>query len=207
MASTARHGLVVVAMVAMAACGRAGAPQPAAPSSAQLDKQAIEAATARERNYQAALAKGDLAYLDECATGATDSIRLVEVGADRSQGYSLAVLPDARGAVAIWQGLQHAGGGKYTAYGPQGMRLDGNGWRQLRQALVEPDFALHVEPVTLPWKPRAYPQAFIAYCLDGHPFSAAAPASADERLAFERTAVAMRKLGGNYYSPPAHDDE
>jgi hypothetical protein len=189
-------------LAVLAGCDRAPPAAPG-PSTAQRDQQAIAAATERERAYQAALAKGDLPFLGGCAPDAGDSIRLVESG-NGNDGYSLAVVADDRGAVAIWQGLQHAGGGKYSAFGPHGMRLDGNGWRQLRQALLEPDFATGAEPVAEPARvQRVYPDAFIAYCLDGHAFLAAAPAATDERLAFERTAVAMRRLAGNYYSPPA----
>jgi hypothetical protein len=202
-----RPGVVVAfpALLAalLAACGERPATPPA-PSAAQLDKQAIDAATERERDYQANLATGDLPYLGGCKPGAGDSIRLVDIGS--TQGYSLAVVPDARGAVAVWQGLQHAGNGKFSAYGPRGMRLDVNGWRQLRQALAEPDFASRAEPIAEPGKVlRRYPETFIAYCIEGRAFLAAAPATPDERLAFERTAVAMRRLAGNYYSPPSSE--
>jgi hypothetical protein len=197
------HAIVGLALLA-AACGRDDAARTPAPSAAQLDKQAIDAATERERGYQAALGKGNLPFLDGCAPNSVDAIRLVDIGTGGSQGYSLAIVPDPRGAVAIWQGIQHVGGGKYSAYGPNGMRMDGNGWRQVRQSLVEPDFALGAEPVAEPARvQRAYPATFIAWCVDGAAFLVAEPTSPDERFAFERTAVAMRRLAGNYYSPPA----
>ncbi|MGH8029145.1 MAG: hypothetical protein ACREO3_04325 [Arenimonas sp.] len=205
MRPSGRQILAIAVVLAVGACARDDAPAQPIVSAAQRDKQAIDAASLRERAYQAALAKGDLAFLGGCAPGADESIRLVETGSGNN-GYSLAIVPDKRGAVAIWQGLQHVGNGKYSAYGPHGMRLDVNGWRQLRQALVEPDFAMDAQSVAEPAKVlRAYPETFIAYCLDGHAFVAVAPpAAADERLGFERSAVTMRRLAGNYYSPPAN---
>ena len=108
---------------ALGACGRDAAPAKPRQSAAQQAQQAIDAATAAERRYQDALARGDLAYLPECNAGSPEMIRLVEMSTDGAQGYSLAMTADARGAVAIWQGLLHGKDGKYQGYGPQGMRL------------------------------------------------------------------------------------
>jgi hypothetical protein len=185
------------ALLGLAGCQREPAPV-AAPSRAATDKQAIEAATAAERRYQDALARGDLAYLADCNASSPEVIRLVEMSTDGSQGYSLAMTADARGAVAIWQGLLHAKDGKYQGYGPQGMRLDVNGWRQVRQRVVElRDAAASGDTLGAPTR------EFMVFCLDGRRGGVDA---ATQPEAFEAAAVHMRRLGGNYYSPPPHQD-
>ncbi len=179
-------------------CGRDPAPA-AAPAPVITDKQAIEAATANERQYQDALAKGDLAFLAACGPGAPDSVRLVEMADDDSQGYSLAITADVRGAVAIWQGINHVGGGKYQAYGPHGMRLDGNGWRQVRQSLTESSFVSGEKVVDGDGLFVAPTRSFLVFCLEGERGVASTPTASAE---FDRIAVRMRRLAGNYYSPP-----
>jgi len=198
----------MVALMAVAGCGRDAAPAKPIVTAAQLDKQAIDAATATERRYQSALAKGDLAFLGECRPGSPESIRLVDIAGEGARGYSLAITADAHGAVAIWQGLQHVGGGKYQAYGPQGMRLDGNGWRQLQQMLME----LHLDEVRPGGDgiaPKRAPGGgpFFAYCLDGQAHLGTRAQRVVDDSGAEQLAVRMRRLAGNYYSPPARGDE
>jgi hypothetical protein len=186
-----------VVLAGLVGCKREPVPI-TAPKPVVTDEQAIQAATATERQYQNALAKGDLAFLAKCAAGSPEAMRLVEMAPDDAQGYSLAITADTRGAVAIWQGIRRLGPKNYQAYGSQGMRLDGNGWRQLRQLLVESPFAEGGRPVddslTLP------PRSFLVSCLAGERRMARAP---DSPAAFDRIAVRMRRLSGNYYSPPA----
>ena len=197
MRARARGKLRVVAtLLALTGCGREPPSAPVSP--ALTDQQAIEAATATERKYQAALAKGDLAFLGECAAGSPEAMRLVDMAADDSQGYSLAIVADARGAVAIWQGLQRLGPKKYQAYGPKGMRLDVNGWRQLRQLLVEAPFFSGEGPIDDSMRPPS--RAFLVSCLDGERRVSAPRMSP---TSFDQFAVRMRRLSGNYYSPPA----
>ena len=196
-----RH-VALVALLLLAGCSREPAAPVAAPAPVITDKQAIEAATANERRYQDALAKGDLAFL-ECAAGSPESVRLVEMADDDSQGYSLAITADARGAVAIWQGINHVGGDKYQAYGPHGMRLDGNGWRQIRQLLGDEAFVQHARP-NAPGAASTASRAFVVSCLDGERrvvdrFGGSSPNGPTE---YERAVVTMRRLAGNYYSPP-----
>jgi hypothetical protein len=197
-----RNVLVAIVMLAgLAGCQRESAPEAArAPVPVPTDQQVIDAATVLERKYQDALAKGELDFLAECGPGSAESMRLVEMAADDAQGYSLAVIADARGAVAIWQGIQHLGEGKYQAYGPKGMRLDVNGWRQLRQSLSESSFVAGEKGVAGDGPVPAPSRAFLAYCLDGERRVARA---SEDRSGFERIAVRMRRLAGNYYSPPA----
>ena len=192
--------LPLLCCLALAGCGSPPPVEKAAPR-ALTDKQAIDAATATERKYQDALAKGDLAFLAECSPDSAESLRLVEMSADDAQGYSLAVMADARGAVAIWQGLQRIGDRKYQAFGPRGMRLDVNGWRQLRQQLVESRF---VTGQAVIGSDDAFIQSahggFLVFCLDGERRLAR---ESDGPTDFDRIAVKMRRLGGNHYSPPA----
>jgi hypothetical protein len=195
----ARPIAFALALALLAGCGRDAAPVQA-PSAVQTDQQAIAAATATERKYQDALAKGDLAFLAECAPGSAESMRLVEMAADDAQGYSLAVIADARGAVAIWQGIQRLGDRKYQAYGPKGMRIDGNGWRQLRQQLLESSFVDEAEVPNTSFLSSRPPGAFLVSCLDGGRRLARATDGPGD---FDRIAVRMRRLAGNYYSPPA----
>ena len=195
---------VVVLALLLAACSRDPAPV-AAPAPVITDKQAIDAATANERLYQDALAKGDLAFLAGCNAGAPESIRLVDLSGDSASGYSLAITADARGAVAIWQGLSRTPAGTYQAFGPQGMRLDGNGWRQLRQKLMEAVASANPGVRSgIPQPRQALPNPFVAYCLEGRPSVAWAEAAfPDGSRGFESLAVSMRRLSGNRYSPPA----
>ena len=201
-----------LSIAALAGCGRdaptPGATPAPAPTPVLTDKQAIEAATANERLYQDALAKGDLAFLAECAPGAPDSVRLVEMAEDDSQGYSLAMTADARGAVAIWQGINHVGDGKYQAYGPHGMRLDGNGWRQVRQLVGDEALVRRARP-DMPGSAPSASRAFVVSCFDGERrtvdrFGGTSPGGPTE---YERAVVTMRRLAGNYYSPPGHASE
>jgi hypothetical protein len=175
----------------LVACGERAA-VPMAPSAAEFDKQAIAAATERERRYQAEIASGHLDFI-ECSPGTSEAVRLVDMDSGGTLGYSLAITADAHGAVAIWQGIQRTGAGKYQAYGPKGMRLDGNGWRQVRQALTE-DYVL-------PDSFSQPPPTFLVTCLAGERTRVDA---ATEWAKVDRIAVAMRRLAGNYYSPPAH---
>jgi hypothetical protein len=191
-----RPSLSIACIVLLAAgCGRD--PSASAPvlSSAQRDQQAIAAATETERAYQVELAKGHLDPPGACQAGSVDFVRLVDVAGDGSQGYSLAITPDARGAVAIWQGLVRGAGGAYQAYGPKGMRLDVNGWRQIRQGLEETKDPYVEDSLA----PRASSAFFVA-CLDGKRHSMRANMAPAQ---FDRVAVKMRRLAGNYYSPPA----
>jgi hypothetical protein len=191
--------VAILALLLLAGCSRAPAPPVAAPAPVITDKQAIEAATANERLYQDALAKGELAFLASCAPGSPESVRLVEMADDDSQGYSLAITADAHGAVAIWQGINHVGAGKYQAFGPHGMRLDGNGWRQIRQLLGDPAFAQQARP-DMPGSASIASRAFVVTCLDGErrTVDRFGGRSGD----YERAVVTMRRLAGNYYSPP-----
>jgi hypothetical protein len=197
-----RHVLVAIVMLAgVAGCQRESAPVAApAAAPAMTDQQAIDAATALERKYQDALAKGELDFLAECGPVSAESMRLVEMATDDAQGYSLAVIADARGAVAIWQGIQHLGEGKYQAYGPKGMRLDVNGWRQLRQSLSESSFVDGEKVVDGDGLFLAPTRSFLVFCLEGERGMASATTASAE---FDRIAVRMRRLAGNYYSPPA----
>jgi hypothetical protein len=191
-------GFALVVLPALAGCGRDAAPEKPRQGAAQQARQAIDAATAAERRYQAGLARGDLASMAECNASAPEVIRLVEMSTDGSQGYSLAMTADARGAVAIWQGLLHAKDGKYQGYGPQGMRLDVNGWRQVRQLVVE------IRDATTSGDMLGAPtREFMVFCLDGKRGGVDAATQPD---AFEAAAVHMRRLGGNYYSPPSHQE-
>jgi hypothetical protein len=191
--------VAILVLTGLAGCKREPAPV-TAPAPVVTDKQAIEAATAVERKYQDALAKGDLAFLATCAPGSPEAMRLVEMAPDDAQGYSLAITADARGAVAIWQGIRRLGPKNYQAYGSQGMRLDGNGWRQLRQLLVESPFA---EGERVGDSLSTPPRSFLVSCLDGKRGIARASVYPG---AFDRIAVRMRRLSGNYYSPPAAAD-
>jgi hypothetical protein len=202
----ARAALALAAAVSIAACTGCGRDvatpvATAPPAPVPTDKQAIEAATANERLYQDALAKGNLAFLAACAPGSPESVRLVEMADDDSQGYSLAITADTRGAVAIWQGINHVGGVKYQAFGPQGMRLDGNGWRQIRQLLGDPAFAEHARP-DMPGSARSASRAFVVSCLDGERRMVDRFGGADASSEYERAVVTMRRLAGNAYSPP-----
>lgn len=195
---------VALAVLAIGACGREQAPA-AAPAPAMTEQQAIDAATARERAYQEALAKGDLGFLADCTLDGPESVRLVDMADDDSQGYSLAVTTDPHGAVAIWQGIQRLPTGAYQAYGARGMRLDGNAWRQLRQALVDPGFAVQAQPDSVAPGAAgggAHRGTFVVYCLAGERRSVQDPGGMAGVNAFERTAVTMRRLAGNHYSPP-----
>lgn len=196
-ARSLRALLVASALLALAGCGRDPAPV-AAPAPVITDKQAIDAATANERLYQDALGKGELAFLPTCAPGSPETVRLVEMADDDSQGYSLAMTADARGAVAIWQGINHVGGGKYQAYGPHGMRLDGNGWRQVRQLLGDPVFAQRARP-EMPSSTPSAARAFVVMCLDGERRTVERFDGSND---YERAVVTMRRLAGNHYSPP-----
>jgi hypothetical protein len=200
-----RNVLVAIVMLAgLAGCQRESAPEAArAPVPVPTDQQVIDAATVLERKYQDALAKGELDFLAECGPGSAESMRLVEMAADDAQGYSLAVIADARGAVAIWQGIQHLGEGKYQAYGPKGMRLDVNGWRQLRQSLSESSFVDGEKVVDGDGLFLAPTRSFLVFCLEGERGMASATTASAE---FDRIAVRMRRLAGNYYSPPAPAD-
>jgi hypothetical protein len=202
MAPNPRHAALVLLLL-LAGCGREPAAPSVAPAPVVTDKQAIDAATASERLYQDALAKGDLAFLASCGPGSPESVRLVEMADDDSQGYSLALTADARGAVAIWQGINHVGGGKYQAFGPHGMRLDGNGWRQVRQLVGDEAFARRARP-DMPGSAPTASRAFVVTCLDGERrtvdrFGGSSPGGPTE---YERAVVTMRRLAGNYYSPP-----
>jgi hypothetical protein len=200
-----RHARAVAVVLALlAGCGR-HEPPPPIPSAAQQDQAAIAAATAVERRYQDALARGELDWLADCAADAPETVRLVDMADDDAQGYSLAVTADAHGAVAIWQGIQRLGPDKYQAYGPKGMRLDVNGWRQLRQQLVDPEFEALVRSdfgASPPAGKYVGIQTFLASCLRGERRVVERTTNGQGRLAFERAAVTMRKLAGNYYSPP-----
>jgi hypothetical protein len=84
-------------------------------AAAQFDKQAIDAATAHERAYQAALAKGDLPFLGRCAPGA-DSLP-----ARRNRRRRAGLFARDRAGCA-WRGGDLAGAAahgrrKYSAFG------------------------------------------------------------------------------------------
>jgi hypothetical protein len=193
-------------VLASAGCDDERAAMPAPKRTAQTDQQAIAAATQTERDYQKALARGDLAFLAPCGSGSPEFIRLVDVSDATARGYSLAITADARGAVAIWQGLQRAEDGTWQPYGPKGMRLDVNGWRQLRQMLGEMKFddTVHHDSTTLP---KRGPGAgrFFAYCLEGRPHLGTHAQRAVDDGGADAFAVRMRRLAGNHYSPPARE--
>jgi hypothetical protein len=198
--------LIVVALL-VAGCGREpAAPARRAPADAVAD--AIAAATATERRYQKTLSTSRLDVLPECTPGEPDAVRLVEIGG-QSQGYSLAITSDPRGAVAIWQGLQHSDATGYQAYGPHGMRLDGNAWRQVRDRLEDPlvlEFARR-DAMPIPDPDSRIDPSVLVVCLQGVRSTLHRASSPDSARAFDRAAVTMRRLAGNYYSPPAHASE
>jgi hypothetical protein len=61
-------------------------------------------------------------------------------------GYTVLIVADAEGAIARWHGIgELLTGYGFRTYGLQGVRLDGNGWRQVQQSLRDPRF-LRIEP-------------------------------------------------------------
>lgn len=93
------------------------------------------------------LGKGH-ALVDTCGAGTPDGLRLtVSPARHGSAMFVLDLAADAKGAVATWHAFRWDDDAqRFVALPVQGVRLDGNGWRQARQLVLDPRF-LRLAPV------------------------------------------------------------
>jgi hypothetical protein len=111
------------------------------------------------------------ALIDTCKPGAVESVRLTFHDPDFKRAFTLGIVAEEKGALAMWQGLQRdAASKRVSTVGVQGVRFDVNGWRQVRQSLLNPNYSTLPPEALSPIGPRYRDQGDtwrIESCLDG----------------------------------------
>ena len=156
-------------VVLLGAC--APAPSPPAPVES-ADMQRVRAdAIATHRAFMTGIYGEGEALVDACKPGAPEAVRLTFHDARWERAFTLGMVAEGKGAVATWQGLREDRANKrVVTVGVQGVRMDGNGWRQVRQSLTAPNYtSLPPEPLIAygtrgRWDGDTYR---IESCLDG----------------------------------------
>lgn len=168
-ASIRRRAAMVLALALLAACSQPPQPLPVEESPELL--RVREQSNATHRQFATGLFGEGQALVDTCKPGATESVRLTFHDPDFKRSFTLGIVAEEKGALAMWQGLQQdAASKRVSTVGVQGVRFDVNGWRQVRQSLLNPNYST-LPPETLsPIGPRYRDQGDtwrIESCLGG----------------------------------------
>lgn len=142
--------VVLVALTLLSACS---SPPPPAPRVDTAEQQKTRAAAiATHRAFMTGVLGEGQALVDNCKADVPDAVRLTFHDADWERAFTLGIVAAGKGAVATWQALREdVANRRVVTVGFQGVGMDGNGWRQVRQSVTQPHFA------TLP------PEALIPY--------------------------------------------
>jgi hypothetical protein len=196
-------GLVLVAC----GCGKAAppAPPPQPPPMSAMDKQNYDLTVGWVRDFERGFLDEGEATVDRCKAGAPDAVRLTFLDARLERPFTLAIGPNANGALAVWYGLRFDPKARTFALdAAQGMQLDVNGWRQVRGSMTDARFAALPSGSAAGGPPNFGSLGgawFLETCLDGQyrlvirdlPYS---DADAD----FARPARGMVRLAGSVYT-------
>lgn len=199
------YGVVAAAMLLAAGLAACSRPPPPAPEPESAELQRVRAQSDQtHRAFMAGLYGEGQALIDTCKPGAPESARLTFHDPDFKRAFTLGFVAEAKGATAMWQGLQQDAATKRVAtVGVQGVRLDGNGWRQVRQSLTNPDFATLPPEALSPVGPRYRDQGDtwrIESCLAGnYRLTTRHKPDADRDRDFLRAARGMMRLAGSLY--------
>lgn len=152
MTSVALRGALAcaLAMLLLSACRGSPPPLPHVETPGQLKTRA--AAVATQRAFMSGIFGEGQALVDNCKADTPETVRLTFHDVRWERAFTLGIVAQGKGAVATWQGLREDTANKrIVTVGVQGVGLDGNGWRQVRQSVTQPRFT------TLP------PEELIAY--------------------------------------------
>jgi hypothetical protein len=160
----------VAVLLVIAACSNDAAPPPAPVESPDMQRVRAEA-TATHRTFMTGIYGEGEALVDTCKPGSPETVRLTFHDARWERAFTLGMVAEGKGAVATWQGLREdRANQRVVTVGVQGVRMDGNGWRQVRQSLTAPTYtSLPPEPLIAygtrgRWDGDTYR---IESCLDG----------------------------------------
>jgi hypothetical protein len=192
-----------VVAACLAACS-GDVPPPSAPvESADMQRVRAEA-VATHRAFMTSIYGEGQALVDNCKPGAPEAVRLTYHDARWERAFTLGIVAAGKGADAVWQGLREDREHKrVVTVGVQGVRMDGNGWRQVRQSLTTPNYR------SLP------PEQLIAYgtrgrwdgetyriesCLDGqYRLTTRHKPDPDRDIDLIHAAQGMMRLAGSVY--------
>lgn len=123
------------------AAARSTATVPTAAEAEAMRVAMRRASLLHRRSVEALLGEGR-ALVDTCGAGTPDGLRLtVSRTRHGSAMFVLDLAADAKGAVATWHAFRWDDDARrFAALPVQGVRLDGNGWRQARQLVLDPRF-------------------------------------------------------------------
>ena len=139
--SLARNlALALAATLFAAACGDA-APPPAPPALTAQQVQQLAYTKQVQARFLHDLFGDGVTPAEPCRASAPESIRLLFVDAHWQRAFSVVVGTNQGGGLAVWdQVLRDPKSGAYALGHRQGMQLDVNGWRQVRQAVTDARF-------------------------------------------------------------------
>ena len=129
----------LLAATLLPACGAPPAPPPLVETPEQLKTRADAVAT--HRAFMHGIFGEGQALVDACKPGAPEAVRLTFHDVRWERAFTLGMVASGKGADAMWQGLREDRDAKrVVTVGVQGVRMDGNGWRQVRQSLTAPNY-------------------------------------------------------------------
>ena len=139
--SAARNlALALAATLLAAACGDAP-PPPGPPALTAQQVQQLEYTKQTQARFLHDLLGDGYLPAEPCRASAPESIRLLFVDARWQHAFSVVVRANQGGGLAVWDEIfRDPKSGAYVLGHRQGMQLDVNGWRQVRQAVTDARF-------------------------------------------------------------------
>jgi hypothetical protein len=197
-----RRFLLSATVLGLVACGPES-PLVAPVESAEAQKIRAEA-IATHRDFITGIFGEGQALVDTCKPGVPDAVRLTFHDPAFERAFTLGFTAEAKGAVAMWQALREdATTHRVQTVGVQGVRMDGNGWRQVQQLLRDPRFVAlppqKVEPTGGRYRPEGDTYR-IESCFDGqYRLTVRNKPDAEVDRALFRAAQGMQRLAGGVY--------
>jgi hypothetical protein len=200
-AAAAALGIVVMGL---AGCGDAPPPPGPPPLTPQQQQALAYTHKTFDAFLQSLLGDGHTPAAP-CRASAPESVRLTFLDARYARAFTVSVSANQRGALAVWDSITRDA--KTRAFGlgyRQGMQLDVNGWRQVRQSVLYARFR-SIEPGALSGGPPSFGSQggvwVIESCLRGEYSLAARDLPyRDQDEDFARTARTIVRLSGSVHT-------
>jgi hypothetical protein len=140
----ARHagtvGSGIMLAVLLAGCGDT-APPPAPPALTAQQVEQLEYTKKVQAQFLHDLLGEGVMPAEPCRASAPESIRLTFIDAHWQRAFSVVVSANQGGGLAVWDEVfRDPKSGAYALGHRQGMQLDVNGWRQVRQSVTDARF-------------------------------------------------------------------
>ena len=146
---------LVVTVLALVLAGCEEPPKPR-PHVETPEQQKIRAeAVATQRAFMSGILGEGQALVDNCKPDTPDTVRLTFHDARFERAFTLGIVAAGKGSDGLWQGLREDREAKrVVTVGEQGVRMDGNGWRQVRQSLTQPNYTTLPPETLMPYGAR-----------------------------------------------------